>query len=276
MPISVRPVTTIEECRAIERLQAEIWESEAIVVPDHLLLTVAKEGGLVLLALDEAENPAGFAFGLLSLTENNRLKLASHQVGVLPAYQNSGVGYGLKLAQREVALARNLDLITWTFDPLQGRNARLNLRKLGAVCNTYMRNLYGEMRDEINQGLPSDRLRVDWWVATAHVGNRIGGRHTGQMDWASEYPILNPATILDDGLSAPPDKYAPLDTACCLVEIPHDINRLKSEAPQLALKWRLQTREIFEMAFAAGYIAIDLIRREGRNYYLLQKDWQPV
>jgi predicted GNAT superfamily acetyltransferase len=272
MTISIHPVTTIEECRIIERLQAEIWGSDDIeVTPDHVLLTLAKEGSIVLLAMGEDEKPIGFAFGFLGFTADNRLKFASHVVGVLPAYQSQGIGYQLKLAQREAALARNLDLITWTFDPLQGRNARFNLRKLGAVCNTYLRHLYGDMRDGLNQGLPSDRFRVDWWIATDHVVDRIAGRFVEQPLPPSECPILNSAATLDNGLLAPAETFAYPENPSCLVEIPVDVNRLKSEAPGLALKWRWQTREIFEMAFATGYTAIDLLRRNDRNYYLLQK-----
>jgi predicted GNAT superfamily acetyltransferase len=272
MTIFIHSVTTIEACRIIERLQAEIWGADDIeVTPDHVLLTLAKEGSIVLLAMDRDENPIGFAFGFLGFAADNRLKFASHIVGVLPAYQNRGIGYQLKLAQREAALARNLDLITWTFDPLQGRNARLNLRKLGAVCDTYLRNLYGDMRDGLNQGLSSDRFQVDWWIATDHVADRIAGRFVEQSLPLSECPILNSATTLDNGLLAPAETFDYPEQPSCLVEIPADVNCLKSEAPDLALKWRWQTRKIFEMAFATGYTAIDLLRREGRNYYLLQK-----
>ena len=194
-------------------------------------------------------------------------------MGVLPAYQNSGLGYQIKLAQREAALAHNLDLMTWTFDPLQGLNARFNLRKLGVVCHTYFRNLYGDMRDGLNQGLPSDRFRVDWWLASARVVDRIEGRFVEPRLPLSSCPILNPATVLADDLLVPADTFAELGQSQYLVEIPPNLNHLKTIAPDLAFQWRMQTREIFEAAFAAGYTAIDLVRCEGRNYYLLQKDW---
>ena len=125
MTITIRPVTTIAECRILERLQAEVWQCDDIeVVPDHAVFTLAKEGNVVLLALDD-ENPIGFAFGFLALTDDYQLKYASHMVGVLSVYQNQGVGYRLKLAQRESLLARDIRLMTWTFDPLQTRNARI-------------------------------------------------------------------------------------------------------------------------------------------------------
>lgn len=277
MSILIEPVTTVEQCRAIEQLQIDIWGcTDMEVTPDHLVLTIAKEGGIALLAADEQGQPVGFGYGFLGVTEDGRLKLASHQVGVLPTYQDTGLGFKLKLAQREAALARKIDLITWTFDPLQGRNARFNLRKLGAVGNLYLANLYGELRDELNQGLPTDRIKVEWWIATDHVVNRIAGR-AGKPDLSpSDYPVLNPATILSNGLPIPPNSFNSPKTDFCLIEIPADIQFVKAAAPELALTWRLQTRQIFEDAFADGYTAVDLVRREGRNFYLLHKDWQPT
>jgi predicted GNAT superfamily acetyltransferase len=163
--------------------------------------------------------------------------------------------------------------MTWTFDPLQTRNARFNLRKLGAVCNTYYPNLYGTMRDGLNQGLPSDRFRADWWMDTHRVANRINGDFAPE-DQVINYPVLNPAVALPAGLLAPPDKFSePIDDVC-LVEVPPEIDILKAQDSELALVWRFQTRELFETAFAANFIATDLIRRNDRTYYLFQKNWQ--
>lgn len=276
MTISIRSVTTIEDCQAIERLQAEIWGAAAIdATPSHLLLIIAKEGGLVLLAADD-NKPIGFSFGLLGLSETQHLKLSSHMTGVLPAYQSQGVGYQLKLAQREAALARNFELITWTFDPLQGRNAHLNLSKLGAVCKTYLRHLYGDMPDTLNRGLPSDRFRVDWWIASEYVAQRIAGQAPKSPSSFASYPLINPTTILKNRFPAPPATFNLPDAPFCRVEVPPDLPALKANAADLALQWRLHTRQIFEACFAAGYTAIDLQRLEDRNYYLLQKDWQPT
>jgi predicted GNAT superfamily acetyltransferase len=276
MPISIRSVSTIEDCQAIERLHAEIWGTDALdVTPAHLLLIIAKEGGIVLLALED-DQPTGFSLGLLGLAGPNRLKLASHMTGVLPQYQSTGLGYQLKLAQREAAMARNLDLITWTFDPLQGRNAHLNLSKLGAVCNTYLRHLYGDMPDALNRGLPSDRFRVDWWITSEHVAQRIASQAVEPASALSTYPVINPSTVLENGLLAPPPTFDLPTASFCLVEVPPDLSTLKATAPDLALQWRLHTRAVFESYFDTGYTVIDLLRGADRNYYLLQKDWQPA
>jgi predicted GNAT superfamily acetyltransferase len=271
MVIEIRTPASVEEYKALEWLQAEIWGTSLDIVPVPLLVTMAKEGGVVLIALDEGK-PVGFAFGFPALVAG-QFKLASHQAGVLQAYQDRGLGYRIKVAQREAALAKGFELITWTFDPLQGRNAAFNLRKLGAVCQTYYQNLYGDMDDELNRGLPSDRFRVDWWLASAHVSGRLEGR-APQPDLANlDYPILNAATRSKGELALPPEPITLPATPSCLVESPVDLVRLKREAPEAALLWRLQTRQIFETASNSGYTAIDLLRHKGRNYYLLQKDW---
>ena len=131
------------------------------------------------------------------------------------------------------------------------------------------------MRDELNEGLPSDRFRIDWWLNSEHVVNRLAGGPVDEPQVATpEYPVLNSVTFPANGLPSPGDTFDPPGSDLCLVEIPADIQRLKSESPALARTWRLHTRQIFETAFARGYTVIDLIRQAGRSYYLLQKDWQ--
>ena len=273
MTISIHSVTTIEECQAIEQLHIEVWgTSELDVNPAHLLLIIAKEGGIVLLALDDGQ-PIGFSLGLMGLTKQNRLKIASHMTGVLPKYQSSGVGYQLKLAQREAALARHFDLITWTFDPLQGRNAYLNLNKLGAVTHTYLRHLYGDMPDALNRGLPSDRFQVDWWIASDHVARRVAGSVSELTLPAA--PLVNSTTTLPNGFLLPPPTFDLPGPSLCQVQVPPDLRALKTHSVDLALQWRFHTREIFEAYFDAGYSAVNFFRGADRNYYLLQKDWQP-
>ncbi len=102
-----------------------------------------------------------------------KLKHCSHQLGVLPEWQSRGVGYALKVAQREAVLNQGVRLITWTYDPLESKNARLNIAKLGAVCNTYIRDYYGELRDDLNRGLATDRFQVDWWIASRRIETRL-------------------------------------------------------------------------------------------------------
>jgi predicted GNAT superfamily acetyltransferase len=280
--ITVRPIQTIEEYRAAEDLQRDGWGLDDVeIVPDHVLLTAQKNGGVVLGAFHaalykgEPEHLVGFVFGFVGLTPDGRPKHCSHIAGVAPAYQNQDVGHQLKLAQREYVLSQGLDLATWTFDPLESRNARLNFHKLGVTCNTYVRNLYGSMRDELNVGLPSDRFQVDWHVASAHVAERLVAGWTGpslSALRAGEVPVVNPVLPGDDALPRPSRAVLPFEGERLLVQIPAHFQAVKSADLGLALAWREQTRSIFEIAFAQGYVAIDLLFEAGQSYYLLRKD----
>jgi len=290
MTIEIRLIETLEEYRAAEQLQRDVWGLEEVeVVPDHLLLTAQKNGGLVLGAFETppegAEQLIGFVFGFVGLTPDGKAKHCSHLAAVARAYQSRNVGYHLKLAQREHVLAQGLDLATWTFDPLESRNARLNFHKLGATCRTYLRDLYGPMRDELNAGLLSDRFQVDWHVASGHVANRLRG------DWigpslatlrAAGVPILNP--ILPDKSSAersrqnpprPPQRTLPIAGEWLLIQIPVHFQAVKSADFELAIAWREHTRVLFETAFAAGYTVVDLLFENEQSLYLLKKDWIP-
>lgn len=271
--IQILPASTITECRLSEQLSEQIWQGSLIdVVPDHMLTTIALNGGVVLLAYDGAI-PIGFCFGFLGLTPDGRLKHCSHRNGVLPAYRGNGVGFALKLAQREHVLAQGIDLITWTFDPLLTQNGRLNLHKLGAICNTYQRNVYGETRDMLNQGLPTDRFLVEWWVSSKWVQNRAGCIQTqANVPPMSQYKTMSKVQANGDDHEIRPSATTEIpDSEAFLFEVPSNFNALKTHTPELAQEWRYYTRSFFENAFAANYIAIDLVRQGPRCYYLLIK-----
>jgi predicted GNAT superfamily acetyltransferase len=290
-PISIRALKTIEESHAVEALQRRAWtDIDTIdVTPAHVVLTFAKNGGVVLGAfatIDGREQMIGFVFGFLGTREGHygpeapaavKLKHCSHQLGVLPEWQGQGVGYQLKAAQREAARGQGLRLITWTYDPLESRNATLNITKLGAVCNTYLENLYGEMRDGLNRGLASDRFQVDWWIASRRVDMRLSSNrlpltrdHYEQVGTR----VLNEATFNPSSLPVPPDRILPLGDERGLVEFPAFFQDVKRIDPGLALAWRMQTREIFQGAFASGYSVTDMLYERGaapRTFYVLTR-----
>lgn len=279
MSIEIHPLRKIEEYRAAEDIQRIAWNlADARLTPDHILLTAQKNGGVVLGAFEVVQEEAerhliGFVYGFVGLGPDGKIKHCSHQLGVLPEYQNQNIGYCLKLAQRERVLAQGIDLITWTYDPLESRNAYLNLRKLGAVCNTYLRNVYGEMRDTLNAGLPSDRFQVDWHIASSHVANQLHGYHphpTPSELRAAGVPVLN-STLAEH---LPNAARFTLASEQVLIQIPYNFQRLKKEHLELARTWREETRLLFERAFAQGYTAVDLLVEEKQSYYLLQKNWR--
>lgn len=277
MAITIRPIQSIPEYRAIEQLQREIWGLDDVeIVPDHVLLTAQKNGGLVLGAFEVQpetgeEQLVGFVFGFLGLTPAGQLKHCSHIAGVAPAYQNQNVGYRLKLAQREYVLRQGIELITWTFDPLESRNARLNFHKLGVTCNTYLRDLYGGMRDSLNVGVPSDRFQVDWHINSPRVLNRLRGEfHTPglQVLLDAGVPIVN--RVLPGDLPRPPDTTLPLEGEQLLIQIPSHFQAIKAADMELARAWRAHSRALFEDAFARGYVAVDLLFEAGESFYLLR------
>jgi predicted GNAT superfamily acetyltransferase len=278
MAIEIRPVKTEDEYHAVEQLQRDIWGAQDIeIVAFETLMTAHKNGGVMLGAFDTGkdENPMiGFVFGFVGLTADGRVKHCSHIAGVLPDYRDRNVGYALKLKQRELVLGQGIDLITWTFDPLESRNARFNFHKLGVTCNTYLRNLYGAMRDMLNAGLPSDRFQVDWRIKSPCVEAKARGEsETTSISsspsslMAEGVPLINPALAVE---TLPLAEKAPGSAKQALIQIPSDFQSLKAADKNLALEWRLRVRALFEEAFAKGYAATDLLVEGGRSYYLLQ------
>ncbi len=242
MQITIRPVATYAEFRACEQLQQLVWGDE-FAVPLNLLVTVQRNGGLVLGAF-AGDELVGFVFGFLARTADGRLKHASHMAAVRPDLRDSRIGERLKRAQREFALAQDLELMTWTFDPLLARNAHLNIHKLGAIARTYLRNVYGPEPELINGVLPSDRFQVEWWLVHTPVARP-------DPDLAQAAPVINPA------LDTPP--VLPAEPVARLL-IPRDFAALQRDDPAAAQAWRYHFRASAEAAFAAGYVVVDFTR----------------
>jgi predicted GNAT superfamily acetyltransferase len=265
-----------EEMPAVEALQRAVWpDSETDVVPAHVFIAAIHNGGLLLGAYAE-DQLIGFVFGfpgLESTPDGPRAKHCSHMMGILPGYRDSGVGFALKRAQWQMVRHQGLDHITWTYDPLLSRNAYLNITKLGAVCNTYRRSEYGDMRDGLNAGLPSDRFLVDWWINTRRVERRLGkrARRPLKLDNFSQAD-LQPLYVLqasDVSWPRPPEHFSPLAGRLALAEIPADIDALKEADFAIARDWRFFSRELFETAFASGYLITDFVYDQGRSFYVL-------
>lgn len=263
---NIRLLDTPEDLQLVEGLQRVVWPgSETDVVPMHMLITIVHNGGLVLGAFEE-EKIIGFVFGFPGLEQTPdgpRPKHCSHQMGIHPDYRDSSIGFTLKRAQWQMVRHQGLDHITWTYDPLLSRNARLNISKLGAVCSTYRRSEYGEMRDGLNAGLPSDRFQVDWWTNSRRVDKRLSKnpRPTLTMEHVARSGLrpFYPARFSDAGLISPPEHVPPFEDRILLAEIPHDFITLKSKNFALARDWRFFVRELFETAFAKGYIVTDFV-----------------
>jgi predicted GNAT superfamily acetyltransferase len=282
--ISIRALKDIAQFHQCEELQRRVWGMEDLsVVPLHLLLTAQKNGGLVLGAFDEQGTMVGFVFGFLGMTDQGQVKHCSHMAGVLPEYQGQQIGYRLKLAQREHVLAQGLDLATWTYDPLEGSNASLNIGKLGVICRTYLPDVYGDTGIQLHLGLPTDRFEVEWWVRSQRVEERLEsgpGKLTLEEALGMGAERANRTELDGRGLLRSEMDDRALGAEAVLIEIPADFQAIKSADMGLAREWRAQTRKIFEDCFGAGYVATDFISevqgKQRRNFYLLQRDFELV
>jgi predicted GNAT superfamily acetyltransferase len=241
----------------------------------HLLITAVHNGGLVLGAFNE-DQIIGFVFGFPGLEETPdgpQAKHCSHMMGVHPDHRDGGLGFALKRAQWQMVRHQGLNHITWTFDPLLSRNAYLNIAKLGAVCSTYRRSEYGDMRDGLNAGLPTDRFQVDWWVNTKRVELRLSKRSRPRLKFnhvaRSGLKLFYTLETGPDNLPRPPEHCPPFEARLLLVEIPTDFLALKSVEFSLARDWRFFCRELFETAFSKGYIVTDFIFDQNRSLYVM-------
>ena len=282
--IDIRPIKTIKGARYVEQIIMAAWHGDCnISIPEYLTITIAREnGGVVLLAWDD-EKPIGFCLGFLSFAgdenrvgDDMRFIHYSHMAGVVPEYRGRKLGQKIKWAQRDAVLAMGIDHIVWTFDPLETLNGRLNIHKLGAICYTYKRNVYGEGRDGLNWGVPTDRFYVDWRIDSAWVQAHADETHQSPdfaALMAAHTPIINPPFI-DSGIWRAGDiDVAAFEEDCVLTAVPRNYQAVKKENVAWGLDWRMHTRELFERAFELGFTATDLLVEDDLCYYLLEKNF---
>jgi predicted GNAT superfamily acetyltransferase len=290
----IQILETPVELAGVEALQRQVWPgNETEVVPAHLLIAAIHNGGFLLGALSDSQPDRllGFVFGFPGLyftPDGPRPMHCSHMLGVLPEARGRGVGFALKRAQWQMVRHQGLDRINWTFDPLLSRNAHLNIARLGGVCSTYLRDLYGELRDDLNAGLPTDRFLVDWWVNSQRVNRRLSKSARTRLDLAhflaAGAEIANPTRSRPDGFPEPAAAHLPgrsadgetgeqeTPAALLLIEIPADFQALKAADPGLAHAWRQHSRELFEALFTRGYLVTDFVYlagAAGRSFYVL-------
>ncbi|MDS9471496.1 GNAT family N-acetyltransferase [Sporosarcina pasteurii] len=261
--LSIRKLESIEDIRLIQSMQEEVWGPPAI--PTHQTYTASKNGGLVLGAFMDDEI-IGFSYSFPGFADG-KTYLCSHMLGIHPTHRGKGIGKLLKDEQRKIAIEMGYDLITWTFDPLESRNAYLNLQKLFGMSQVYLENCYGEMQDGLNKGLPSDRLQVEWWISSKRV----------QENWMPEnITYERPLTVGQSEKGNPKIegdfKKVPANGYGIEIPVPSDIQSIKTNEPELALNWRMKIRAALQRLFSAGYAVIGLKKSDdGVHYYQLVK-----
>ncbi|MBI4164385.1 MAG: hypothetical protein HY508_01475 [Acidobacteria bacterium] len=265
----IRSLRTLAEFRECERIQAGVWGSPAAT--RELLSVIAKYGGVVLGAFG-GRNMAGFLYAILA-RRRGRLIHWSHMMAVRTGFRDRGLGFKMKLAHRKLALAQGIKSICWTFDPLQTRNAALNVARLGATIEEYLPDCYGRFPSAIERGLASDRFVVNWKIAAQSVERRLseGAR---PLD-ISGVPRANETTVNSDDFLVNWRIQLHLSAGRLLVEIPSNTDSMRARDIELAARWRNETRRIFQNYFKSGYLVRDFIppseATNGKCYYLLRR-----
>lgn len=269
----IRDLSTLADFRRVVELETEVWGTEAAadVVPVPIFVVTVKRGGILLGAFDATGRMVGFAYSLPGLKHGRPMQW-SHMLGVVAEHRAGGLGVRLKLAQRERAMAQGLDLIEWTYDPLQAINAHFNFAKLGVVVEEYSDNVYGESGSPLHAGAPTDRFIAQWWLRSPRVQRVVSGQvDAGEVRRPAGAVLVNPPVRRDGWLvPSPPADDLP-DTDTRLVAIPSRFTEMLQQAPELAREWRLATRAVFSSALAHGYTVVDFLldpATEGGLYVL--------
>jgi predicted GNAT superfamily acetyltransferase len=237
--IVIRPCTSFEELDACVDIQEQVWGyDERDIIPRRLFVVARRIGGQVFGAFPESDpgRMIGFAMALPGYRRQTPY-LHSHMLAVLPSWRNAGIGRRLKLAQRDDALARGIRLMEWTFDPLEIKNAFLNIARLGVIVREYTPNFYGPLFSEPQAGLQSDRLHAEWWMDSPRVDEALAGNTLPSQ------PVEE--TIL----------------------VPHQVAQWKAsnEERRQAIDLLAANREHFLRSFADGLAVVGFIRDEQGN-----------
>jgi chorismate synthase len=267
----IREITTIDELRAVERLQQEVWRlPDFDVVPLYHLVAAQNSGG-VLLGAFAGDELVGFVYGFVG-RERGRIVHHSHMLGVCPEYRAQRLGFRLKCEQRKYVMDQGIDTMTWTFDPLRSLNAYFNFRKLGVVADRYLQDFYGSEPSSFLHKNGTDRFWVTWHLSHPRVVERIEGRSI-DID-ISSLPVL--VAVCDTGAPIVRDFKAALRSSKFVIEIPGNIGAIEAENPELARSWRAATHDAFSNSLETGYVVEDFLRakRAGQDLgaYVLSND----
>ena len=260
--MQIRKIETLAEMREVERLQREIWGVDDLEVYPALALKPQTEVGAVLIGAFDEERLVGFVFGFPGILDGETI-IHSDMLGISEGYRSHNLGYLLKLAQREAAIERDVKRITWTFDPLQSRNAHFNFSKLGVIADRYYVDYYGVTSSFLHR-FGTDRLWVTWLLNSERVKLRIEGlvkpSAPGDLD---QIPHL--VRVGDDAEPITSSDYG----TEVVIEIPTEITANQE-------LWREATRKAFTSAIDKRYVVEGFYVSEERKAgsYLLRQDFK--
>jgi len=241
--IAIRECTSIEDFQQCLDLERTVWKDDDIgIMPIRLYMISKACNAPTIGAFEQSGRLVGFVHTMLAMMDRH-VVYHSHLAAVLPDLRHQDIGFRMKLAQRQHAMNAGVPLIIWTFDPLQSRNAHLNISKLGAVIRRYEVNYYSEGLSTIfDAGVPSDRVYAEWWVSSPHVEFVLAGNR----------------------------RYAGKQIESVL--IPEDINQVRERSVEEHLDWRLRARKEFQTTLGAGLLVRGFERANGSSRYLLGPD----
>jgi predicted GNAT superfamily acetyltransferase len=260
----LRPLATPEDFHACVDLQRATWgEHFSDLVPASLLKVSQKVGGIAIGAFDSTGAMLGFLFGLSGVVAG-RPAHWSHMLAVVPAARDRGLGVRLKRHQREILLREGVEVVRWTFDPLEARNAHLNLDRLGAGVESYVEEMYaGEEGSDLAEGIGTDRFIVRWDLASERAEGALLGRLPREPERYANSPVVTP----DDGSGDPLP-----DSAEIRIEIPRSIQNLKAVDLDRAVAFRASSRRALLHYLAAGYRVDTLLTQGERRFYGLVRE----
>jgi predicted GNAT superfamily acetyltransferase len=272
--IAIRDLKTIEDLTQLKAVEKEVW---AMADGDTLPLTAAiasEAAGNIFVGAFDQQKLVGFAFGFLG-REHGQITIHSHMLAVLDAYRHLDLGSRLKVSQRERALAMGVNEMTWTFDPLQSRNAHFNFSKLGVVSDSYKVDFYGPRTSSMLHRNGTDRLWVRWILNSKRVRDRLAGKNA-RAETLDALRLLAPLIRFDP--SGKPERAELSESLArqrISIEIPGDILEVERTDAGLAREWRDATRWAFREAVKAGFFAAEFCRsirgHQGPGAYLLQR-----
>lgn len=284
----IRELHSIDDLAQVLRLEKDVWGfSDSDTTPLSLAIAIANAGSIWLGAFD-GDSLIGSAFAFPSLhpqpaapgnLARGEVGFHSHTLAVREPYRDSGIGYELKLAQRQKALALGITEMTWTFDPLRSRNAHLNFSKLGVISTSYRVEFYGSASTSPLHVNGTDRLWVTWRMSDERIEQRLRGKAVRSEVLDALRHVSPLVRFNGDGVPVEGDLAQALARQRIAIEIPGDIERIESENRELARRWRMSTRRAFTQALEHGFVVTEFCRsirgQQGPGAYLLERQWYP-
>jgi predicted GNAT superfamily acetyltransferase len=266
--VHIRRARGLDDYLACVALQKEVWGYSELedIAAQPMLLIGDRFGGSVLVAEDAAGRYVGFAFAMPAWKVDKRLFWWSHMTAVVAAYRNRNVGLALKLRQRREALNHGIDLIEWTFDPLQALNGHFNVGKLGVVVREYEENVYGSTSSPLHRGLPTDRFVAEWHLDSDRVKQRT--------DNGDRSVILRDLDVLQRISEAGESPALTLEDGPLLLEVPTDLKELRDRDLKAASSWQQNLRQACRHYFSHGWSVTDFVRISEpgpQAFYVLEK-----